>query len=177
MTVAVPTSLAGSGVSDAIAATDGRADAATFALDPDRTAIRRPRRGGFGLVTVITGLTAIGSALYARDASSRREQILAAYATDLTSAYEAQLSAERMVAIGRGYLLTPDPSALERFHDTEARLETSLEALEHADVSTRERALLAQAKRSAVHYRTMFDDVIEAPEGSGEARSMMLRDR
>jgi signal transduction histidine kinase len=132
---------------------------------------------GFGLVMAITALTAISSALYARNASTRRELVLTAYATDLTSAYQAQLAAEKMVAVGRGYLLAPDDAALERFHEAEAQLDGSLDALDHVGVSAHERALLAQAKRSADHYRTMFDDVIESGDQPGPARTEMLRDR
>ena len=132
---------------------------------------------GFGLVTAITALTALGSAFYARDASTRREQVLTVYATDLTNAYRAQLGAERMVAVGRGYLLAPDPTGLERFHVAEVQLDSSLDALDHVGVSAHERELLAQAKRSAVHYRTMFDDVIESGDQPGPARTEMLRDR
>jgi len=132
---------------------------------------------GFGLVTAITALTSISSALYARNASTRREQILTAYATDLTNADRAQLAAERMVAVGRGYLLAPDARALERFRDAEGQLDASLDALDHAGVSAHERELLAQAKRSAVHYRTMFDDIIESGDPVGPARTEMVRDR
>ena len=132
---------------------------------------------GFGLVTVITALTAIGSTLFARDASTRREQILTAYAGDLTNAYQAQLAAEKMVAVGRGYLLAPDPAALDRFRAVETQLDASLEALDHPGVSMHERELLAQTKRSALHYRTMFDDVIETGDDRHGERVAMLRDR
>ncbi len=132
---------------------------------------------GFGLVTVITALTAIGSTLFARDASTRREQILTAYAGDVTNAYQAQLAAEKMVAVGRGYLLAPDPATLDRFHAAETQLDASLKALDHPGVSAHERELLAQTERSALHYRTMFDDVIEAGDDSHGERVAMLRDR
>jgi CHASE3 domain sensor protein len=132
---------------------------------------------GFGLVTAITALTAISSAIYARDASTKREQILTAYATDLTSANRAQLAAERMVAVGRGYLLAPDAETLQRFRGAESQLDGALDALDHAGAAAHERELLAQARRSAVHYRTMFDDIIEAGDQPGAARAEMLRDR
>lgn len=132
---------------------------------------------GFGLVTVITALTAIGSAFFARDASTRREQILTEYAGDLTNAYQAQLAAEKMVAVGRGYLLAPDPTALDRFHAAEAQLDASLDALDHPGLSAHERGLLAQTKRSALQYRTMFDGVIETDEEHHGQRAAMLRDR
>ena len=106
---------------------------------------------GFGLVTAITAVTAIGSALFTRNASTRREQILAAYAADLTNAYQAQLAAERMVAVGRGYLLAPEGAALDRFRAAETQLDASLDALDHPGVSTHERDLL-DAKRSAPRF-------------------------
>ncbi|HXU06797.1 MAG TPA: ATP-binding protein [Polyangia bacterium] len=132
---------------------------------------------GFGLVTAITVLTAITSALYARDASARREQMLTAYATDLTNAYRAQLAAEKMVAVGRGYLLDANPNGRVRFRDAETQLDRSLDALDHAAASAHERELLAQAKGSAVHYRTMFDDIIESGDRPGPTRTESLRDK
>jgi signal transduction histidine kinase len=132
---------------------------------------------GFGLVITVTALTAIGSALYARDASTRREQILTVYTTDLTNAYLAQLAAEKMVAVGRGYLLTPDATALARFQAAETQLDGSLDALDRRGISARERALVAATKRSALHYRTMFDDVIAARANRGQTPAAMLRDQ
>jgi signal transduction histidine kinase len=126
---------------------------------------------GFGLVTVITALTTIGSALFARDASTRREQILTVYANDLTNAYRAQLAAERMVAVGRGYLLAPDPTTLERFRAAETQLDGSLAALDHPGVSTRERELLTATKRSALRYLTLFDVVLGAENGDSGTRA------
>jgi signal transduction histidine kinase len=137
----------------------------------------RRAAAGFGLVTVITALTAIGSALYARNAALTREQILTAYTTDLANAYQAQLAAEKMVAVGRGYLLAPDDKALERFHAAEAQLETSLGALDQVGLSSQERKLLADTKRSAHRYRAMFDDVIESRPGTGPPPPLVLRDQ
>jgi signal transduction histidine kinase len=131
---------------------------------------------GFGLVTAITALTAIGSALFIRNTATRREQILTAFAADLTNAYQAQLAAERMVAVGRGYLLAPERDALNRFRAAETQLDASLDALDHPGVSRHERDLLTEAKRAALHYRTMFDDAIETRDSFGAARAEGLRE-
>jgi signal transduction histidine kinase len=136
----------------------------------------RRAAAGFGTVTAVTALTAIGSALYARDALNRRERILTSYTTDLTNAYRAELAAERMVAVGRGYLLAPDPDALGKFREAEAQLAASLDALDDAGLSAHERKLLARTERSAGRYRTMFDEAIEAHQDAGRPPTAMLRD-
>lgn len=125
---------------------------------------------GFGLATVITATTAIGSALFARGASTRREAILAAYAGDVTRAFQAQLAAEKMVASGRGYVLTPDTKELQRFHVAEIALDRSLDELEHLELSPQERNLLIRTKASASHYRALFDDIIESRGHNTSAR-------
>jgi len=132
---------------------------------------------GFGLVIAITALTAIGSGLFARSAFTKREQILAAYAEDLTNAYQAQLAAEKMVAVGRGYLLDPELASLQRFRAAEGKLESSLDALDEPGASKHEREILTEAKRSALQYRTMFDDVIEARAAPGATRTALLREQ
>ena len=115
---------------------------------------------GFGLVTAITALTAIGSAFVARNEGAAREQIVEDYADDLSHAFQAQLAAERMVAAGRGYLATPDPNFLERVVAVEADLDHALGALDHHGSSAGERDLVVQAKRSASVYRGLFDGIV-----------------
>jgi signal transduction histidine kinase len=132
---------------------------------------------GFGLATVITAATAIGSALFARGASVRREAILAAYAGDVTRAFQAQLAAEKMVASGRGYFLTPDSKELQRFHAAEIALDRSLDDLEHLESSPQEQNLLIRTKASASHYRALFDDIIESRGHNTSARVAVFRDK
>ncbi len=75
------------------------------------TGARFARRAsvGFGLVTLIAATTAIGTAIFARDQAEKRDALLDVYADDLVQSFRAQLAAEKMVAIGRGYLLVPEP--------------------------------------------------------------------
>jgi signal transduction histidine kinase len=120
----------------------------------------RRSAAGFGLVTAVTAATAIASALVAKQEGAVREQILEAYSDDLSRAFQAQLSAERMVAIGRGYLASPEADLLERLTAIEADLDVVLGALDRAGLSDHERDLVLQAKRSASVYRGLFDGIV-----------------
>ena len=127
---------------------------------------------GFGLITLITAVTAIGTALFARDEAANREKILEVYADDLAEAFQAQLAAEKMVAIGRGYLLVAEPEFLDRLNDAEEQLDRALQALERRGLSAREIELLAGVRRSAEGYRAIFDQILIA--GSADARAQRV---
>ena len=127
---------------------------------------------GFGLITLITAVTAIGTALFARDEAASREKILEVYADDLAEAFQAQLAAEKMVAIGRGYLLVAEPEFLDRLNDAEEQLDRALQALERRGLSPREIELLAGVRRSAEGYRAIFDQILIA--GSADARAQRV---
>jgi signal transduction histidine kinase len=132
---------------------------------------------GFGLVTAITALTAIGSAFFAREEGAVRERILEAYADDLAHAFQAQLAAERMVAVGRGYFLAPEPELMERLHTVEADLDAALSALDQPRLSAGERDLLVRTRRSASVYRRLFDNIVTtAPPSELASRAAAFRE-
>jgi len=114
---------------------------------------------GFGLVTLIAATTAIGTTIFAQDQAEKRDEVLDAYADDLVQAFRAQLAAEKMVAVGRGYLLVSEPEFLDRLNDAEEQLESSLRTLERPSLSARERALLAEVRNAAEQYRAIFDQI------------------
>jgi signal transduction histidine kinase len=133
---------------------------------------------GFGLVTVVTALTAVGSALFARQQSAAREDVLQAYSDDLTHAFQAEIAAEKMVSIGSGYLRSPQPELMARLRDGESDLQDALDALNHPGLSVTERDLLARARRSAGEYQRLFDGVIAAATSEQlPARAAELRER
>ena len=106
-----------------------RGEASMAKLVPSLAGLRFAQRAsiGFGLITLITAVTAIGTALFARDEAANREKILEVYADDLAEAFQAQLAAEKMVAIGRGYLLVAEPEFLDRLNDAEEQLDRALQ--------------------------------------------------
>lgn len=83
------------------------------------------------------------------------------YAGDLTHAFQAQLAAERMVAVGRWFSYSSDPELMRRLRSAEAALDNALSALDRADVSSRERDLLTESRTAAARYRDVFDDLLE----------------
>jgi signal transduction histidine kinase len=125
---------------------------------------------GFGLVTAITALTSMGTAMYTRDEAAKRERILEAYADDVAQAARAQLAAEKMVAIGRGYLLVAEPDFLDRLGAAEDELDAALQALERPGLSRRERELLGDARIAAGQYRAIFDEIPIAASAEARAR-------
>jgi signal transduction histidine kinase len=145
----------------------------------EATSAARPRFAaqaglGFGLITVITAVTAIGTALFARDAADKRERILETYADDLAQAFQAELAAEKMVAIARGYLLAPEPELLDRLTETEGELDHALGALDRPALSSKERQLLTKVSGSAAQYREIFDEVLTTSSADDHAERILL---
>lgn len=117
---------------------------------------------GFALVWAITAVVVITAATLARDASNVLERTLVVYADDLMHASQAQVAAERMVAVGRGYLLTQEPDLLSRTKDAEEELDVALEALDRRNMQPAEVGLLREVQLSAKEYRRLLDSTFES---------------
>jgi signal transduction histidine kinase len=102
-----------------------------------------------------------GSAVIARNAEEVLARTLGGYADDLMHASRAQLASERMVAVGRGYLLTRDPERLARAREAEAELAGALRSLERDDLTPRDRQLLREVQSSADEYRSLLDHALD----------------
>lgn len=113
---------------------------------------------GFALVWGIAAATIFGSSVVARNAADALERTLIAYADDLGQATRAQMAAERMVAVGRGYLLTNEPDLLLRVREAEGQLDLALQSLDRGEPVPQEGNLLGEVKRSAARYRQLLDD-------------------
>jgi signal transduction histidine kinase len=116
---------------------------------------------GFALVWAITALAIAGSAVIARNAEEVLERTLGSYADDLMHASRAQLASERMVAVGRGYLLTRDPERLARAREAEVELVDALRSLERSDLTPGDRQLLREVQSSAGEYQRLLDHALE----------------
>jgi signal transduction histidine kinase len=127
---------------------------------------------GFALVWAITATAIAASAVLARDAEDTLEQTLAAYADDLAHASQAQFAAERVVAVGRGYLLTTEPGLLARVREAEAQLDVALHALDRGDAQPTERALLQEVARSASRYHQLLEETFEASPTTEDRQSV-----
>ena len=122
---------------------------------------------GFALVWAITATAIIGAAVLAHDASNVLERTLIVHADDLMHATQAQVAAERLVAVGRGYLLRPSTGLLARAKEAEGELDLALQALDRGDVDAPEQTLLQEIQRSAGVYRRLLDEAFESQGGEG----------
>ncbi|HVZ73139.1 MAG TPA: HAMP domain-containing sensor histidine kinase [Polyangia bacterium] len=136
---------------------------------------------GFALAWTITAATVVCSALLASNASDVLEKTLVAHADDLMHASRAEIAAERMVAIGRGYLLTRDPAALARVRAAEDELDRSLQALDRDGLLASEVAQLREVQRTAADYRSLLDSAFTSsaatdarPERANQIREQLL---
>jgi signal transduction histidine kinase len=127
---------------------------------------------GFALVWIISAVPIVGSVAIARDAADVLERTLARYADDLMHASEAQVAAERMVAAGRGYLLTREQERLVRSRAAEDQLAAALQSLDRGSVEPSERALLGDVQRSADEYRRLLDSAIEMAANDDDRRDL-----
>src|SRR5205085_5052293 len=102
------------------------------------------------LVNAVTIAVTVGCFASARRFHERSEEAFVALANDMTRVSQAQGAAERMVAIGRGYLLTNEPELLIRAQAADATLARTLQTLVASTNGSAERPdlepLLASAK-------------------------------
>jgi signal transduction histidine kinase len=127
---------------------------------------------GFALVWGIAAATIFGSSVVARNAADALERTLIAYADDLAHAARAQMAAERMVAVGRGYLLTSEPNLLVRVREAEGQLDIALQSLDRGEAVPHEGDLLGGVKRSAARYRQLLDDTFGATPATEDRQAL-----
>jgi signal transduction histidine kinase len=133
---------------------------------------------GFALVAGITAVAMVVSALLSRHAADERERIIGRYAEDVTNAARVQSAAERMVAAGRGYLLTNKLSLRQRLEDARGVLETGLANLDRDDATATERDLQEFVRHTATRYKDRMNELIQATPASEDRQSLgrALRD-
>ena len=94
-------------------------------------AAKSVERAAFGLllVNVVTVGAVLACLVMARRASETGDAALVALTNDVTRASQAQAAAERMVAVGRGYLVTHEPALLVHAQAAEAKLVRTLQTI------------------------------------------------
>jgi hypothetical protein len=126
---------------------------------------------GLLLVDVIAVALIAGTLLSARKRADQSEEMFVALARDVTRASQMQATAERMVAIGRGYLLTVEPELLARSQAAEAKLGRALQAIamgrDGSDDLSLEPVLL-----SAKRYRDVFSALLSGEVVPREPREV-----
>jgi CHASE3 domain sensor protein len=111
--------------------------------------------GLFLAIAVTTGAVIV-CFIAAGRASDQGENALVALADDVTRASRAQAAAERMIAVGRGYLLTREPELLARAQAADAKLVRTLLTIVSSVPQGEARSALEPLLRSAKQYRDAF---------------------
>jgi signal transduction histidine kinase len=133
---------------------------------------------GFVLVIAITAVLVMAFVSLEHQVLERGQRALERYADDLDHASRADFAAERMIAGGRGYLLTARPELLGDIRIAETELADALRELQHSDFSLRERAEAEGISRSADHYREQLEDLLHRSALSDKTSLLQeLRDR
>ncbi|MBX3158079.1 MAG: CHASE3 domain-containing protein [Deltaproteobacteria bacterium] len=84
--------------------------------------------GHIALVLIIAA-TGLASAIALNRTTTRLEQVARTFSDELSGVQRLRFEAEHLVATSRGYLLSGDPSSLDRFAAVEAQFEADLEKL------------------------------------------------
>ena len=108
-------------------------------------------------------MIAIGGLASARTVTTRDQEALAGLAGDVARIAQAEIAAERMVAVGRTYLLTNEPDLLARAQAAEATLDRTLRDLQQHLMSRGYDDRMIQTMDSATRYRARFEQVMSRP--------------
>ncbi len=127
---------------------------------------------GLLIVNVATIGVVMSGLLTARRASERGENALVALADDVTRASQTQASAERMLAVGRGYLLSHEPDLLARAQAAEAKLTRTLRTIVSTTDDAEERQRLDPLMVSAKRYRDVFVALVSGENAPKEPRDV-----
>src|SRR5690349_22680123 len=104
---------------------------------------------GFALVSGVTAAAVVTLSVLTEREADRREQMLVRYGDDLVHAGEIQASAERMVAAGRGYLLTGEAALLGQARRAEEGLDLAFQAMNRIEARPSEQERLHHVLLSA----------------------------
>ena len=121
---------------------------------------------GLVLILATTAVVVIGCFWAAQRASDRRERTLMALADDVIRVSQAQVAAERMVVVGRAYLLTKEPKLLARAQAAGAKLEQTLQELQQEPALSKDPNLLKPLLISAARYQKQFEQLVSDPAAS-----------
>jgi hypothetical protein len=120
------------------------------------------RRAAIGVLVVDVVAIAIitGRLQSARNTADSSEEAFVGLAKDVTRASQAQATAERMVAIGRGYLLTVEPGLLVRSQAADAKLARTMQGFSSGAAAGDDRTQLEPVLSSAASYRRIFSAML-----------------
>ena len=131
------------------------------------------RRAAIGLLVVdVIAVALIAGTLHAvHKRADRSEELLVALVKEVTRASQAQATAERMVAIGRGYLLTVEPELLARSQAAEAKLARTLQTIATSR-NVNDEPPFEPVLSSARRYRDIFSALLSGEVVPREPREV-----
>jgi hypothetical protein len=121
---------------------------------------------------VLTVSVVLGGVQVARRASDQGEDALVALVDDVTRVSQAQAAAERMLVVGRGYLLTEEPELLARAHAAEAKLTRTIRAILGTQREGDDRRQLDDLAARLKHYRESFSMLLSGENPIHEPREI-----
>jgi CHASE3 domain sensor protein len=139
-----------------------------------RRSVPSPRGIAIILLTVnlFTVAVVVGGVQVARNASDQGEDALVALVDDVTRVSQAQAAAERMLVVGRGYLLTEEPELLARAHAAEAKLTRTIRAITVTQRAADDRRQLDELVAKLKHYRETFSALLSGEKPTREPREI-----
>jgi hypothetical protein len=127
---------------------------------------------GLVIANVVTVGVVVSGLLLAQRTSDHSDDGLVALTDDVTRASQAQAAAERMVAVGRGYLLTTEPELLARAQAAEAKLLRTVRTIVASTRTEEERRGLDPLLASAKHYREVFSALLSGENAPYQPREV-----
>lgn len=127
---------------------------------------------GLVLILAATATVVIGCFWAAQKASDHRDDALIGLAGDMVRVAQAQVAAERMVVVGRAYLLTSEPEFLARAQAAGAKLEQTLQELQREMASPNDRNLLGPLLLSAPNYQKRFEKLVSDPAAGATPKAL-----
>ena len=132
--------------------------------------------GGAAIALVLVNIATAGVVLAClrnvEHASEQNEGALVTLVDDVTRASQAQAAAERMIAVGRGYLLTHEPALLARAQAAEAKLTRTIQTIVSSASEGDERRRLDGVVAAAKRYRNAFGTLLSGEKAPHEPREV-----
>jgi hypothetical protein len=129
-------------------------------------------------VTATTAVLVVGGCVWTRTTLDQGDEALVSLVGDLARVSQLEVAAERMVAMGRGYVLTREPELLARAQAAEAKLELALPAVARGPQGALDGGLRERLLDSADRYRALFQNLVVSPPAKGAPEADgVLRER
>jgi len=131
--------------------------------------------GGFVLIVVLLGGAGVTSVREFDNVAERREAATRAFLEDLMFAERLRSAEEAVAAAGRGYLITLNPTFLQRLEETESTLDGLLRQMPSRIRSQEGRELLDEVSKAAREYQEAQRQLLSAKLENGDREELSRR--